>query len=174
MSKKRTSEMFYGVTPEEVLRYIRKLEGDNEALQKYIRELQAENAAQAQTIERLREALRISNDLLAMYHREKYAICILSCDVCKAIKNNKLQDLITPAEKAIKKVFPSIEVKKDSVSRILHGQPLYEKDLVKKEKYEKDTQIAVFSGKQFIGMFKVLDAVKIFAKSEFTLQEMKN
>ena len=90
----------------------------------------------------------------------------------EAIKENKLQNLITPAEEAIKKVFPVVEIKKEPVDRILHGQPIYDKDLVKKPKLNKDILIAVFSGEQFVGIFKVINAVKIFAKSEFTLQKI--
>ncbi len=104
----------------------------------------------------------------------------------EAIKKDKIQDLITPAEKAIKKIFPEVQIKKDSVDRILHGQPIYDKDLrqeakplatssklgqsKEKYKFETGTKIAVFSGKQFIGIFKVINTIKIFAKSEFTLQ----
>ncbi|MFH1326701.1 MAG: RNA-guided pseudouridylation complex pseudouridine synthase subunit Cbf5 [archaeon] len=106
-------------------------------------------------------------------------------DLEKAIRENKLDKIIIPAEEAIKKVFPSVEVKKDAVERILHGQPIYDKDLKKrqeakplaslsksqtKETFDKDSLIAVFSGEQFIGIFKVINAIKIFAKSDFTLQ----
>jgi len=90
-----------------------------------------------------------------------------------AIKENKLKGVIIPAEKAIKKIFPEVQIKKESISRILHGQPIYDKDLKKKEKFEKNTLIAIFSEKQFIGIFKVINSVKIFAKSEFTFQEIK-
>ncbi len=90
----------------------------------------------------------------------------------KSIKNNKLNEII-PAEEAIKKVFPEVEIKKQSVERILHGQPIYDKNLKKKYKFKDNTTIAVFSDKQFIGMFKVINKIKIFAKSEFTFQKLE-
>ncbi len=91
----------------------------------------------------------------------------------EAIKENKLKQFIIPAEEAIKEVFPVVEIKKESVERILHGQPIYHKNLKKDYKFEKDKMISVFSGEQFIGIFKVIENEYIFAKSEFVFQEMK-
>jgi len=77
-----------------------------------------------------------------------------------AIKENKLKGVIIPAEKAIKKIFPEVQIKKESISRILHGQPIYDKDLKKKEKFEKNTLIAIFSEKQFIKRLIFLIQIK--------------
>lgn len=86
----------------------------------------------------------------------------------------EIEKIIIPAEDAIKEVFPEVQVKKTSISRIFHGSPIHDDDLKKKEKFDKDTTIAVFSGEQFVGMFKVINAENIFAKSEFTFQPIKN
>lgn len=94
-------------------------------------------------------------------------------DLENAIDDKKaLKKMIIPAEIIIK-LYPVVEIKKASVDRILHGQPIYEKDLLKKVFIEKDKRICVFSGDKFIGVFKVINEGKIFAKSEFTLQDLK-
>jgi H/ACA ribonucleoprotein complex subunit 4 len=94
-------------------------------------------------------------------------------DLENAIDDEKaLKKMIIPGE-IITELYPIIEIKKASVDRILHGQPVYEKDLLKKVAIEKDKRISVFSGDKFIGVFKVINKEKIFAKSEFTLQALK-
>lgn len=91
----------------------------------------------------------------------------------EAINKNKLNEIIIPAEKAIKEVFLEVQIKKETVERILHGQPIYDKNLKKEYKLEKDKIISIFSGEQFIGIFKVINDKNIFAKSEFTFQALK-
>ena len=81
-----------------------------------------------------------------------------------------LKKIIIPAEEAIVKVYSVVEIKKDSVDRILHGQPIYDKNLIKKQKLERNEIISVFHQEKFIGMFKVFNSGNIFAKSEFVFQ----
>ena len=50
---------------------------------------------------------------------------------------------------------------------------MYNKDLGKKYKIEKNKIICIFSGGKFIGMFKVVNENNIFAKPEFVLQPIK-
>ncbi|MBU0894444.1 MAG: RNA-guided pseudouridylation complex pseudouridine synthase subunit Cbf5 [Nanoarchaeota archaeon] len=122
----------------------------------------------------LGEALGIGAHMLELRRTRagifKEAKSITLYELETAIKEDKLKDLIISGEEVIKKIFPVVEIKKESVDRILHGQPIYDKNLKKDYKFEKDTVIVVFSNKQFIGIFKVINAVKIFAKSEFTFQ----
>ncbi len=96
-------------------------------------------------------------------------------DLEKAVNNEKaLKVMIIPGE-TISELYLVIEIKKEAVDRILHGQPIYEKDLLKKGiNIEKDERICVFSGERFIGVFIVINSDKIFAKSEFTMQPIKN
>lgn len=95
-------------------------------------------------------------------------------DLENAIKKDKIENLIISGEVAVKKIYKSVEIKKDSVGRILHGQPIYDKDLVKKEKIKTGERVCVFCKEQFVGIFKVINAIKIFAKSEFSLQPLGN
>ena len=83
-----------------------------------------------------------------------------------------LRKIIIPAE-IVSEVYPIVEVKKEFVEKILHGSPIDEKYLVKKQKMEKDKIISIFEDEKFIGMFKVVNQGNIFAKSQFVLQEIR-
>ena len=84
-----------------------------------------------------------------------------------------LREIILPATETLKKIFKKVEIKKESVERILHGQPIYNKNLINKEKAEDNQIICIFCKEQFIGVFKVINGKDIFAKSEFVFQEIK-
>jgi len=81
----------------------------------------------------------------------------------------KLRKIIIPAE-IVSEVYPVVEVKKDFVSLILHGSPIYYKFLVKKQDFETEKIICVFGDEKFIGMFKVINEKEFFARSQFILQ----
>ncbi|MCK9569241.1 RNA-guided pseudouridylation complex pseudouridine synthase subunit Cbf5 [Candidatus Pacearchaeota archaeon] len=83
-----------------------------------------------------------------------------------------LRKIIVPAE-IVSEVYPIIEVKKEFVEKILHGSPIDEKFLVKKQKMETGKIISIFNDDKFIGMFKVVNEGNIFAKSQFVLQEIR-
>ncbi len=94
-------------------------------------------------------------------------------DEYMAGNDEKLKSIIIPGE-IVSEVYPVIEVEEESIDRILHGQPIYEKNLTKKVNFEKGKIICIFSKNRFIGMFKVINEDKVFAKSGFTMQEIKN
>ncbi len=83
-----------------------------------------------------------------------------------------LKEMIIPGE-IVSKVYPLVEIKEEPVDRILHGQPIYYKDLSKKYNFDQGKIISVFSGDKFVGMFKVLNDEQFFARSEFTMQGIK-
>lgn len=80
-----------------------------------------------------------------------------------------LREMIIPAE-IVSEVYSIVEIKKESVDRILHGQPIYNKNLVEKYDLKKEEIVSVFSKDKFVGMFKVINERDIFAKPEFVLQ----
>jgi H/ACA ribonucleoprotein complex subunit 4 len=82
-----------------------------------------------------------------------------------------LRKIIIPAE-IVSEVYPVVEIKKDFVSLILHGSPIYYKFLVKKQDFETGKIICVFGDEKFVGMFKVINEKEFFARSEFTLQQV--
>ncbi len=91
----------------------------------------------------------------------------------KAIEEKKLDKIILSGEKAVKEIFPVVEIKENFVEKILHGQPIYIKNLKKKENFEAGTEVAVFFKERFVGIFKIINGGKIFAKGEFTFQRVK-
>ena len=84
----------------------------------------------------------------------------------------ELRKIIIPAE-IVSEIYPVVQIEEDSVDRILHGQPIYNKNLIKKYDLKKEQVVVVFCKDKFIGMFKVINGKDIFAKAEFVLQEIR-
>jgi H/ACA ribonucleoprotein complex subunit 4 len=92
----------------------------------------------------------------------------------KAVQDNKLQDILIPAQKAIKKVMPIVELsEKANLKQILTGKPLYKDDLKqgKKDRYINKKEIfALFQDERFIGIYKKTSKkTQITAKPLFVL-----
>jgi H/ACA ribonucleoprotein complex subunit 4 len=83
-----------------------------------------------------------------------------------------LREMVIPGE-VISELFPIVKIDPESADRILHGQPVYEKNLIDKKRFEEGEKICVFSGDKFIGIFVVKNQDKIFAKADFVLQPIK-
>jgi len=96
-------------------------------------------------------------------------------DLYKLEKANEeeLREIIIPAEEAIKKVYPIVEIKKENLKQIFTGKPIHKKDLIKKQDWDVGKIICIFSEEKFIGMYKVINKGDIFAKSEFVMQPIK-
>jgi H/ACA ribonucleoprotein complex subunit 4 len=101
--------------------------------------------------------------------KEEFEIAV---DEYEKGKEEKLRKIILPAE-IITKVYPIVNVKKEFVEKILHGAPIDDKFLVKKEKFEKGKIICLFSEDKFIGMYKVVNDKNVFARGEFILQPIR-
>tara|TARA_Y100000034_G_scaffold46098_1_gene56661 strand:+ start:2441 stop:3334 length:894 start_codon:yes stop_codon:yes gene_type:complete len=99
-------------------------------------------------------------------------------DFVKAINKYKkgdeklLREILVPAE-IVSKVYPFIEVKKESLEKLFTGKPILKEDLKKREKFEDNKIICVFSEEKFIGMYEVLNESHVFAKPKFVLQPIK-
>ena len=95
-------------------------------------------------------------------------------------KGNKeqLKDILIPAE-IITEIFPSMQVKKESVKKLLTGKPLLMIDVINKLNFNKESLICAFNDGQFIGTYKIIDINpkaknnEILAKPEFVLQPIK-
>lgn len=87
--------------------------------------------------------------------------------------DKNLRKIIIPGE-VITKIYPTIEIKKQAVQKILHGAPIHDDEVSKKEylKFDKGQRVVVFSEDSFIGIFKIVNEGKIFARSEFTFQPL--
>jgi H/ACA ribonucleoprotein complex subunit 4 len=82
--------------------------------------------------------------------------------------------MIIPAEEAIKKILPEVQVKKIAVERLYTGKVFRKEDLVKEVKLKKETEFAAFEGKRFVGIYKVINGKEIFATPEFVMQPLGN
>lgn len=107
----------------------------------------------------------------------------------------KLKKIIIPAE-IISEIYPSVEIKSENIKQILTGKPIHKGDLkdkskkifsfdkLSKKKNDKESEnnkiklkenqiVLVFSGNQFIGIYKIINQNDIFAKSLFVMQPLK-
>jgi tRNA U55 pseudouridine synthase TruB len=104
----------------------------------------------------------------------------------KAGENSDLKKMIMPAEVAIKKVLPVVQVEKRAVKSLYVGKPLFVNDVVGDVNFEgappqvpseEGKFFALFCGKKFIGVYRRNDVRprslsptegrKIFGRSEF-------
>jgi len=87
----------------------------------------------------------------------------------------ELRKIILPAEEAIKKKFKTIQVKESEISRLYTGKQIFQEDIIDKSKIKsiEGDVVGVFSKEKFIGMYRVINKGKIFAKSEFVMQPVK-
>ena len=94
-------------------------------------------------------------------------------DFEKAIEEKNLDKILIPAEEAIKKIFQVVQVKESEVQRLLTGKPIFSEDLISNEKFNKDEIISVFCREKFIGIYRVINENKIFARAEFVRSEVR-
>ena len=82
-----------------------------------------------------------------------------------------LKKIIYPGE-IVAKLFPVVQIKKD-VDKILRGQPIYDEDLAEKSSFSVGEKVCAFNNDLFIGIFKVINEGRIFARPEFVLQPVE-
>lgn len=78
----------------------------------------------------------------------------------------KLRKILIPAEDAIKKVMPVVQVREKLVKRLLHGSPIL-KDFKVEVNFEEGERFAVFQKDKFIGVYRKANEKGILAKPEF-------
>jgi H/ACA ribonucleoprotein complex subunit 4 len=88
------------------------------------------------------------------------------------ISEEKLREMIIPAE-IVSKIYDVVGVKDGFTDKLLHGAPVDYKFLIQRKKLEKDKIVCIFSGEQFIGMYRIANEKNIFAKPLFVLQSRK-
>lgn len=76
---------------------------------------------------------------------------------------NKLREILIPAE-IIGKIIPKIEIKDESLKKLLNGKPLMKKDIDEGIKYD---LFCVFNNDIFIGIYKRVNEENILARPEF-------
>lgn len=75
-----------------------------------------------------------------------------------------LRKIILPADEAIKKVLPTVEVKEKSMPLLLTGKPLMKSDV---SSLPEDEKFAVFSKSTFVGIYSKSPEGDIIARPEF-------
>lgn len=78
-----------------------------------------------------------------------------------------LRKMLVPAEDAIKKVLPFVEVDKSAVKSLHIGRPLFSSNVLKNPGLQPGEIFALFCGNLFIGIYKKTDEEIIFGRSEF-------
>lgn len=76
----------------------------------------------------------------------------------------KLKKLLLPAEEAIKKILPTVQLEEKNLKQILTGKPLTKQDIRKTPAEEK---IAAFIKEKFIGIYRLVKEGDIIARAEF-------
>ncbi len=77
-----------------------------------------------------------------------------------------LQDKIIPAEKAIEDIMEIVQVKPESLKKILTGKPLEKSDL---KSIPREDIFAVFNGKNFVEIAEKTNEKDFFARPKFVL-----
>ncbi len=78
-----------------------------------------------------------------------------------------LKKMLLPAEVAIKKVLPVVEVDKCAIKALHIGKPLIDNNVLSKPYLKKDDFFAAFCGKQFIGIYRRTGDEIMFGRAEF-------
>ena len=87
-------------------------------------------------------------------------------DFEKALKDEKaLRKMLVPAEEAIKKVMPAVQIEEESLKQILTGRPLMKPDI--KDKLPKEEIFAIFLKERFVAIMRKKEDGDIIAKAEF-------
>ncbi len=97
----------------------------------------------------------------------------IALEKLEEMNEEELKKVIIPAE-IVSEVYPVVEIEKECVERILHGQPLYNKNLSEKYDLKKEQVVSVFCKDKFVGMFKIINEKDVFAKPEFVLQPINS
>ena len=78
-----------------------------------------------------------------------------------------LRDILIPAELAILKVLPQVQVKESSLKSLLTGKPLMKVDI--KDKLPPEEIFAIFNKDKFIAVMKRVEEKDILARAQFVL-----
>ena len=88
-------------------------------------------------------------------------------DKWKDGNEEELRQMLIPAEDAIKKVLPVVEVDKSAIKSLYIGKPLFSSNVIGEPKIKEGEFFALFCKAKFIGIYKKSAEEIIFARSEF-------
>ena len=84
----------------------------------------------------------------------------------KSGDDSLLRKMIVPGE-IVSELYPVLELKKESVVRVLRGSPIFKRDILGKSDLERDEHAAVFTGEKFIGMYRAVNEGDVVLVPEF-------
>jgi len=88
-------------------------------------------------------------------------------DKYKSGNEDDLRKMLVPAEDAIKRVLPFVEIEKCAVKGLRIGRPLLASNVLKSPKLDVGMSFAAFCEEQFVGVYKKTDEEIIFGRPEF-------
>ncbi len=109
-------------------------------------------------LRRIRAGIFDESRIVNLYDFEK------AVDNWKNGDEENLRKIIIPAEKAIKEIFPEVQVKEKIVKQLLTGKPLFREDVKGKLP---DRLFAVFCKERFIEIARKVDEGGIVGRAEF-------
>lgn len=80
---------------------------------------------------------------------------------------------VIPAEDALKKIMPGVQIKDKRLKEILTGKSIFETDIKKAPELKKDEVCCVFAGKRFVGVYKFVGQEFRWMRPEFVYQDIK-
>lgn len=112
-------------------------------------------------LRRIRAGVIEEKTIVSLYEFDK------AVEEYKNGNDKELRKIIMPAEDAIKKVMPHVEVPKSAINNLFHGKPLFKADVI--GKIPEEDVFAVFSGDRFIEIVQKTDqkGEDILAKALF-------
>ena len=83
-----------------------------------------------------------------------------------------LRDMVMPAEEAIRKVLPVIEIDKSALKSLYVGRPLFASNIISgNEGFKEGDFAAAFCGEVFVGIYRRSSEEIIFGRPEFVFNE---
>lgn len=119
----------------------------------YIRKLVHDLGIAIQVGAHMTELRRIRASIFKEESAVNLSDFVSAAEEYKQGKPEKLFGMLVPIE-AVTKIMQSIEVKEDSVDRLLHGSPLFAEFIEKANSFEKGEEIAVMHKGELIGIFE--------------------
>ncbi len=115
-------------------------------------------------LRRVRAGIFLEENSVNLYDFEK------AVEEYKKGNEELLKRIIIPAEEAIKKIMPAVQIKENNLKQILTGKPIHKNDLIKNEELKTGKIVSIFCEERFVGVYKIVDEKDIFAKPEFVMQ----
>lgn len=134
--------------------YIRKLCSD-------LGELKEVNGAYMLELRRTEAGLFNEKGSITLYQLEE------AIEEYKNGDEKKLKKILIPAQEKLKEFLPILQVKEESLKKLLTGKPIFLQDLEKNQEIPKKGNFSVFCKEKFVGIFYPSQEGDIIARPNF-------